>query len=152
MPIFNISQSFSLIAIYYSLNSKIQYLFSFWVSQNIIPHFFVICLRKSCTIIYLLLELCFFLCLFNQNPKLAISHHESVGRSCSVSLQDCRGLQNMALSEYEGFFFMPKRELSDAYQLRKNKTEVCFPAPISIRAGPIDIPIIKFPVNWWTYS
>nr|ULQ69751.1 cytochrome c biogenesis C [Mayaca fluviatilis]ULQ69774.1 cytochrome c biogenesis C [Mayaca fluviatilis] len=23
------------------------------------------------------------------------------------------------------------------------------PAPISIRAGPIDIPIIKFPVNWW---
>nr|YP_009861465.1 cytochrome c biogenesis C [Mirabilis himalaica]QKN19362.1 cytochrome c biogenesis C [Mirabilis himalaica] len=26
------------------------------------------------------------------------------------------------------------------------------PAPISIRAGPIDIPIIKFPVNWWNTS
>jgi heme exporter protein CcmC len=26
------------------------------------------------------------------------------------------------------------------------------PAPISIRAGPIDIPIIKFSVNWWNTS
>jgi len=26
------------------------------------------------------------------------------------------------------------------------------PAPISIRAGPIDIPIIKSPVNWWNTS
>nr|YP_010373870.1 ABC transporter subunit C [Hernandia nymphaeifolia]UPI56052.1 ABC transporter subunit C [Hernandia nymphaeifolia] len=26
------------------------------------------------------------------------------------------------------------------------------PAPISIRAGPIDIPIIKPPVNWWNTS
>ncbi|KAL2905219.1 putative cytochrome c biosynthesis ccmC-like mitochondrial protein, partial [Bienertia sinuspersici] len=25
-------------------------------------------------------------------------------------------------------------------------------APISIRAGPIDIPIIKFSVNWWNTS
>ncbi|KAL0386481.1 UNVERIFIED_CONTAM: putative cytochrome c biosynthesis ccmC-like mitochondrial protein [Sesamum latifolium] len=25
------------------------------------------------------------------------------------------------------------------------------PAPISIRAGPIDIPIIKSSVNWWKY-
>ncbi|KAL2932627.1 putative cytochrome c biosynthesis ccmC-like mitochondrial protein [Bienertia sinuspersici] len=25
-------------------------------------------------------------------------------------------------------------------------------APISIRAGPIDIPIIKFLVNWWNAS
>ena len=29
--------------------------------------FFVICLEKPCPIIYLLLEFCFFLCLFNQN-------------------------------------------------------------------------------------
>uniref|UniRef100_A0A7N0RCG9 Cytochrome c assembly protein domain-containing protein n=1 Tax=Kalanchoe fedtschenkoi TaxID=63787 RepID=A0A7N0RCG9_KALFE len=26
------------------------------------------------------------------------------------------------------------------------------PAPISIRAGPIDIPIIKYSVNWWNTS
>ncbi|VAH16098.1 unnamed protein product [Triticum turgidum subsp. durum] len=26
------------------------------------------------------------------------------------------------------------------------------PAPISICAGPIDIPIIKSPVNWWNTS
>nr|ULQ70060.1 cytochrome c biogenesis C [Xyris indica] len=36
-----------------------------------------------------------------------------------------------------------------ALRFRKLPVE---PAPISIRAGPIDIPIIKFPVNWWNTS
>ena len=33
----------------------------------LVPHFSVICLEKLCPIIYLLLEFCFFLCLFSQN-------------------------------------------------------------------------------------